>query len=113
MKTLAVRFEGTLVKATPKQGADLEWGEPIPEAVEALKALAPHYEIIVVSTAAGTSRGLQHLISWLQEHEVPYWDVWAGFSLPTFDVMLDDQSLPLDDVSLAKLGVVLPKEKKS
>lgn len=107
MKILAVRFEGTIVTASPAEAAALDWGDPIETAVDALRSIydTGKWEIIIVSTAAGTSRGATHLISWLQEHEVPYDDIHLGFSLPVFDVLIDDKSLAFDDKTLKLLGV--------
>lgn len=109
MKTLAVRFEGTISRCTPYEASNLEFGEVRPEAIDALKELSEFYEIIVVSSAAGSSRGLQLLTSFLQDHEVPYTDVWSGFNLPVFNYLLDDVSYELSDKAiklLAKAGKV-------
>lgn len=80
MKVLAVRFEGTI--------SDTEWN-PIKSTIDWLQLLAPDNDIVVISVDAGTSLGLQRVLSWLRENDVPYADVWSSFTLPPHDVYVD------------------------
>lgn len=73
---IGIRLEGTL--------ADAETLSPIPDNVAAAQLLAadPDNEVLIISSLAGTSLGLQQLLQWKLEHGLDSCEAWSGFALP-------------------------------
>lgn len=91
---LAIDFDGVLHdpnNVPPGQ----RMGQPMPGAVEALRALKAAGNKVVVFTVRGnTPRGIQAVKEWLQYFSVPYDDVTA--LKPNADVYVDDKALHFD-----------------
>lgn len=105
---VAVDFDGTITTDRDAAGNLLEWpaiGEPNLETIERLRDLAGQGWQIVVHTCRtspilnGPAESLGHMADvrrWLDEHGVPFHDVWP-FPKPFADMYVDDKAVSVGD----------------
>jgi len=68
MKTIAIDFDGVLAQYEGWKGEE-HLGTPLPGALDFIKALCDAgYEVVIFTTRAGTSQGIDRLEGWLMFH---------------------------------------------
>lgn len=103
MPTIAVDLDGVLARYEGWQGVETI-GDPIPEAREFLHNLRRRGRVVIY-TVRTTNRGDTELTpdelvaiieDWLNEHDMPYDEVWTGPGKPIAVAYVDDRAVLCD-----------------
>lgn len=91
---LAIDFDGVLMEKVParKKAAGLI-GDPLPGALEALRALAPLWELVVFTCRADTIVGRVAVEDWLKRHDVLHLISYITNKKPIATAYIDDRAV--------------------
>lgn len=73
--TIAVDFDGVLHSyTTPWQGATIIPDPPVPGAIEWLKSMLPHFDVVIHTTRGKTPEGRDAVLRWIHQWDPDnYW----------------------------------------
>lgn len=97
---IAVDLDGTIAKYNDWQGPD-HIGDPLPKASEGLMLLKKAgFKILIFTTRTNPLVNKEHIRvlklrveRYLEKHDIPYDDVYAGPGKPLCDLFLDDRAI--------------------
>lgn len=91
---LCLDFDGVLHSyASGWQGADAIPDPPVPGAVEACRAYAEHFQIVINSSRCSSRAGTGAMFGWLERHGFPIESIEIRAEKPPAVVALDDRAL--------------------
>lgn len=96
-KNIAIDFDGVIHNADKGWGDGTCYGDPLPGALEALKALSGKYKIIIFTAKAKSDRplvdgktGAMLVTEWLEKHQVSQYVHTVTSDKPRADLYIDD-----------------------
>lgn len=93
LKTIAVDFDGVICEYHGWRGRD-HFGVIVRGISQFLQSLLDRgYEVIIHSVRCSTLTGAQRVRGWLDEHQVPYTDIWCQTGKPLAFAYVDDRAV--------------------
>lgn len=104
-KTVCVDVDRTLMPDMPDEVPFGSYIDPFPGAKEFLKKLQEQYRVVIYTMRTGRQFQLEHgndktvsvlvleLAEWLDQHGLPYDDIWCGQGKPHAEFYVDDRAV--------------------
>ena len=90
--TLCIDFDGVLHWYRKGwQGIENIYDEPVPGALEFVSEAQDHFNVVIYSSRAKDSRGLQAIKKWLIRHEFPHLEITV--EKPPAFLSIDDRAI--------------------
>jgi len=99
-KTVAVDLDGVIARYDKWVGLD-HFGDPLPGSREFLTTLRAQYNVLIFTTRcceelAGGEKApflVKRVREYLEKHDLPYDEIWAGQGKPIYVALVDDRSI--------------------